>query len=68
MNDSDHAAGWDGVERRAGEKNPRRVAVVFSGDVSRKERSEPHVKRLSYPNNLLNVPQTNCSSSSVAEI
>lgn len=67
MNDFDHAVGWNGVERRADENNPRRVAVVLSGEVSRKDRSEPHAKRLSYPS-LLNVPHTNCSSSSVAEI
>ena len=68
MTNFDHAVGWDGVERRADANNPRRVAVVFSGETSRKDRSDPYAKRLSYPNNRLNVLAGNNSPSSVAEI
>lgn len=46
MKNSDHSHGWDGVERRAGGNNPRRVAVLISGESERKDRGESHSKRM----------------------
>jgi hypothetical protein len=67
MTNSDQTNGWDGVERRVDGK-PRRVSVIFSVETSRKDRSEPYTRRVSYPNNRLNVPQGTSASTSVAEI
>ena len=68
MTNSDQAKGWDGVERRAGGNNPRRVAVVFSWESSRKDRSDPYAKRLSYPNNPPIAAQAASAAPGVAEV